>query len=106
MIYTLVKMRSDSYFLLLSLSWPSNKTWFVSAIIFDGTNSTNRILDVLEQNDSQIILKNVNCKDEQVEGLLSNLRERLRGEQGGKIFVVDVSVAIDITTNKGEEEAI
>jgi hypothetical protein len=56
----------------------------VSAIIFDGTNSTNRILDVLEQNDSQIILKNVNCKDEQVEGLLSNLRERPRGEQGKK----------------------
>jgi nitrogen regulatory protein PII len=46
------------------------------------------------------------AKDEQVEVLLSNLRERLRGEQGGKIFVVDVPVAIDITTNKRGEEAI
>jgi hypothetical protein len=28
----------------------------------------------------------------------------LREEQGGKIFVVDVPVAIDITTNKRGEE--
>jgi nitrogen regulatory protein PII len=38
--------------------------------------------------------------------LLSNLRERLREEQGGKIFVVDVPVAIDITTNRRGEEAM
>ncbi|MGA9150932.1 MAG: P-II family nitrogen regulator [Candidatus Nitrosopolaris sp.] len=45
-------------------------------------------------------------KDDQVEESLSKLRERLRGQQGGKIFVVDVPVAIDIATNKRGEEAI
>jgi nitrogen regulatory protein P-II 1 len=45
-------------------------------------------------------------KDEQVEDLLSNLQFKLRGGQGGKIFVVDVPIAIDITTSKRGEEAI
>jgi nitrogen regulatory protein PII len=46
-------------------------------------------------------------KDEQLEELIAKLRERLRGEpQGGKIFVVDVPIAVDITTNKRGEEAI
>lgn len=45
-------------------------------------------------------------KDDQVAGLLSNLRERLRSTLGGKIFVVDVPVAVDIATNKMGEEAI
>ena len=46
-------------------------------------------------------------KDEQVEGLIAKLRERLRVEpQGGKIFVVDVPIAVDITTYKRGEEAI
>jgi nitrogen regulatory protein PII len=43
-------------------------------------------------------------KNEQVDELLSNLRERLRGGQGGKIFVEDVRDAIDIPTfTRGEE---
>ena len=46
-------------------------------------------------------------KDEQFEELIVKVRERLRVEpQGGKIFVVDVPVALDITTNKRGEEAI
>ncbi|MGB6532102.1 MAG: P-II family nitrogen regulator, partial [Candidatus Nitrosopolaris sp.] len=45
-------------------------------------------------------------KNELVDKLLSKLRERLRGEQGGKIFVEDVRDAIDIPTNKRGEEAI
>jgi nitrogen regulatory protein P-II 1 len=46
-------------------------------------------------------------KDEQVEELIVKVREALRVEpQGGKIFVVDVPVALDITTNKRGEEAI
>jgi nitrogen regulatory protein PII len=46
-------------------------------------------------------------KDKQVEELISNLRERLRDEpQGGKIFVTDVPIAVDITTNKKGEDAI
>jgi nitrogen regulatory protein P-II 1 len=44
-------------------------------------------------------------KNEQVEDLLSNLQFKLRGGQG-KIFVVDVPVAIDIMTSKRGEEAI
>jgi nitrogen regulatory protein PII len=46
-------------------------------------------------------------KDKQVEELISNLRERLRDEPlGGKIFVTDVPIAVDITTNKKGEDAI
>ena len=46
-------------------------------------------------------------KDEQIEELIAKIRERLRVDpQGGKIFVVDVPVAIDIITNKRGEEAI
>jgi nitrogen regulatory protein PII len=40
-------------------------------------------------------------KDEQVEQLISKVIEKLRDEpQGGKIFVTDVPVAVDISTNK------
>lgn len=46
-------------------------------------------------------------KDEQVEELIAKIRESLRVDpQGGKIFVTDVPVALDITTNKRGEEAI
>lgn len=46
-------------------------------------------------------------RDKQVEELISNLRERLHDEpQGGKIFVTDVPIAVDITTNKKGEDAI
>lgn len=46
-------------------------------------------------------------RDKQVEELISKLRERLRDEpQGGKIFVTDVPIAVDITTNKKGEDAI
>jgi nitrogen regulatory protein P-II 1 len=45
-------------------------------------------------------------RDDQVAGLVPNLRERLRSTLGGKIFVVDVPVAVDIATNKRGEEAI
>ena len=46
-------------------------------------------------------------KDEQVEQLISKLRERLRDEpQGGKIFVTDVPIAVDVTSNKRGEDAI
>lgn len=45
-------------------------------------------------------------KIQQVEELISKLREKLRGEKGGKIFVQDVSDAIDIPTNKKGEGVI
>lgn len=46
-------------------------------------------------------------KDEQVEQLISKIRERLQDEQqGGKIFVTDVPIAVDIITNKKGEGAI
>lgn len=45
-------------------------------------------------------------KDNQAAGLVSNLRERLRSTLGGKIFVVDVPVAVDIITNNKGEDAI
>lgn len=46
-------------------------------------------------------------KDEQVEQLISKVRERLVDErQGGKIFVTDVPIAVDISTNAHGEDAI
>ena len=37
---------------------------------------------------------------------MSRLREKLRGGQGGKIFVEDVRDAVDILTDKRGEAAI
>lgn len=46
-------------------------------------------------------------KDDQVEKLISKVREKLHDEpQGGKIFVVDVPMAVDIGTTKRGEEVI
>jgi nitrogen regulatory protein P-II 1 len=46
-------------------------------------------------------------KDDQVESLINKLVERLGGDtSGGKIFVTDVSVAVDLATNKRGELAI
>lgn len=45
-------------------------------------------------------------KDEQVEDLIKNLREKLGDNIGGKIFVTDVAMAVDLTTGNREESAI
>jgi nitrogen regulatory protein P-II 1 len=45
-------------------------------------------------------------KDHQVEQLVSKLTDRLGSESGGKIFVVDVPIAVDIRTKKRGEDAI
>jgi nitrogen regulatory protein P-II 1 len=45
-------------------------------------------------------------KDHQVEQLISRLTDRLGSELGGKIFVVDIPIAVDIRTKKTGEDAI
>lgn len=46
-------------------------------------------------------------KDDQVETLINKLVERFGGDAlGGKIFVTDVSVAVDLSTSKRGESAI
>ena len=45
-------------------------------------------------------------KDEQVEDLIKNMREKLGDKIGGKIFVTDVAMAVDLTTGNREESAI
>ncbi|MGA7368544.1 MAG: P-II family nitrogen regulator [Nitrososphaeraceae archaeon] len=46
-------------------------------------------------------------KDDQVESLINKLVERLGGEAlGGKLFVSDVHVAVDLSTNKRGDSAI
>jgi nitrogen regulatory protein PII len=45
-------------------------------------------------------------KDHQVEQLVSTLTERLGSELGGKIFVLDIPIAVDIRTKKTGEDAI
>jgi nitrogen regulatory protein P-II 1 len=45
-------------------------------------------------------------KDHQVEQLVSTLTEKLGSELGGKIFVMDIPIAVDIRTKKTGEDAI
>ena len=45
-------------------------------------------------------------KDQQVDELISKITEKLDSELGGKIFVVDVPIAVDIRTKKTGEDAI
>ena len=45
-------------------------------------------------------------KDDQVGQLVSELADRLGSELGGKIFVVDIPIAVDIRTKKTGEDAI
>lgn len=45
-------------------------------------------------------------KDDQVEALISRLVERLGDALGGKLFVTDVPIAVDLSTNKRGESAI
>ena len=46
-------------------------------------------------------------KDDQLESLINTLAERLSGDSlGGKLFVTDVPIAVDLSTNKRDESAI
>ena len=45
-------------------------------------------------------------KDEQVDGLIKTIVERLGDNIGGKIFVIDIPIAVDLTTKKTGEDAI
>jgi len=46
-------------------------------------------------------------KDDQLESLINKLVENLGGDSlGGKLFVTDVHVAVDLSTNKRGESAI
>jgi nitrogen regulatory protein PII len=45
-------------------------------------------------------------KNEQVEDLISNLRDKVRGIQGGKIFIQDILDAVDLPTFKRGEGVI
>jgi nitrogen regulatory protein PII len=44
--------------------------------------------------------------DVKVEGLITAFRNRLGDNIGGKIFVVDVHKAVDLSTGKTDENAI
>jgi nitrogen regulatory protein P-II 1 len=45
-------------------------------------------------------------RDKQVEELISKITDRLSTELGGKIFVVDVPIAVDLATKKRGEDVI
>ena len=46
-------------------------------------------------------------RDDQIESLINKLVERLGGDAlGGKLFLTDVPVAVDLSTNKRGESAI
>ena len=45
-------------------------------------------------------------KDEQVEGLIEAFVDKIGDNIGGKIFVMDIPIAVDLTTKKTAEDAI
>ncbi len=45
-------------------------------------------------------------RDDQVENLINKFVDRLGDQLGGKVFVTDVPIAVDLTTNKRGEGAI
>ena len=45
-------------------------------------------------------------KDEQVEGLIKTFVDKIGDNIGGKIFVMDIPIAVDLTTKKIGEDAI
>ena len=45
-------------------------------------------------------------KDDQVENLINRLVESLGDSIGGKLFITDVPVVVDLSTNRREESAI
>jgi len=45
-------------------------------------------------------------KDEKVEGLISVFRDKLGDNIGGKLFVINVEKAMDLSTGKSDENAI
>lgn len=45
-------------------------------------------------------------KDEQVEGLIKTFVDKIGDNIGGKIFVMDIPIAVDLTTKKTGEDAI
>ena len=45
-------------------------------------------------------------KDEQVEGLIKTFVDKIGDNIGGKIFVMDIPIAVDLTTKKAGEDAI
>jgi nitrogen regulatory protein P-II 1 len=45
-------------------------------------------------------------KDEQVESLIKSLTDKLGDNIGGKIFVIDVPIAVDLTSKSRGESAI
>lgn len=45
-------------------------------------------------------------RDDQAESLINRLVERLGDALGGKLFVTDVPIAVDLSTNKRGESAI
>ena len=65
------------------------------------THPTETPPEYISRTKVEVVIKN-----EQLEELMSGLREKLRGGQGGKIFVEDVRDAIDIPTDKRGEGAI
>jgi nitrogen regulatory protein PII len=65
------------------------------------THPTQAPPEYISRTKVEVVIKN-----DQLEELTSKLREKLRGGQGGKIFVEDVRDAIDIPTEKRGEAAI
>jgi nitrogen regulatory protein PII len=45
-------------------------------------------------------------KDEQVEDLVKTFVDKIGDNIGGKIFVIDIPTAVDLTTKKTGEDAI
>jgi nitrogen regulatory protein P-II 1 len=69
--------------------------------IIVGRGSTQTQPDYVPRTKVEVVVK-----DHQVDELISKITDKLGSELGGKIFVVDVPIAVDIGTKKRGDDAI
>ena len=66
-----------------------------------GRGTTQTLPEYIPRTKVEVVVK-----DDQVEELISRITKRVGSELGGKIFVVDVPIAVDISTSKRGDAAI
>ena len=99
---------------LIEIIIPDTQLHYVNRILREvdvGGMSYHRIEGRSKANATEFIPKykiEVVVRDDQVEELISKIVDRVGGDinTGGKIFVVDVTTAVDLSTKKRGEAAI
>ena len=66
-----------------------------------GRGTTQTQPDYIPRTKMEVVVK-----DQQVDELISKITDKLSSELGGKIFVVDVPIAVDVRTKKTGEDVL